>query len=204
MRIIVSFIAFLTVFLMAGLAVAAKIPSACSAQAPRGAPVWNGNELPLTSLCRTAYIALHDDSKLVPDFVSWLLTSHNALGCFPRKDSFAPDPDLPPDRRAELADYEGQHDIYDRGHFAPNSDFAWDAEVQRESFYLSNMSPQASHLNQWEWGSLEAATRAWVITRNSLAIDNVDVDRCMKLVDIGIECLKCRPRSVPPPFQFGS
>ncbi|ASG23224.1 DNA/RNA non-specific endonuclease [Nitrospirillum viridazoti] len=153
-----------------GSAQSAEIPAACQAQAPWGAPQWSGTEPRLTPLCRRAYVVLHDDVKLVPDFVSWSLTAEHALGCLPRKDSFAPDPDLPPDHRAELADYKGHAGVYDRGHFAPNSDFEWDAQVQRESFYLSNMSPQASHLNQWEWEALEEATRAWALDRGPLIV----------------------------------
>lgn len=149
---------------------AAQIPPTCAALAPWGAPIWSGAEPSLTPLCRTAYVVLHDDGRLVPDFVSWHLSAEHALGCLPRKDSFKPDPDLPAGRRAELADYKGQTGVYDRGHFAPNSDFAWDADVQRQSFYLSNMSPQASHLNQWEWEMLEAATRAWAVTRGELIV----------------------------------
>jgi len=151
------------------LATAAQIPAACSAQAPWGAPTWSVGEPPLTPLCRTAYVVLHDDSKLVPEFVSWKLTADHALGCFPRKDAFAPDPDLPPGHRAELADYKG-HVGFDRGHFAPNSDFEWDADVERQSYYLSNMSPQVSHLNQWEWEQLEADTRAWTLSHTTLIV----------------------------------
>jgi endonuclease G len=120
-------------------------------------------------LCRPGYVAIHDDKKLVPEFVAWVLTAEKAIGCLPRRDAFAPDPDLQPGHRAELADYKG-HPGYDRGHFAPNSDFAWDADVQRQSFYLSNMSPQVSHLNQWQWENLEAATRAWALQHEALIV----------------------------------
>lgn len=149
---------------------AADIPTACKDQAPWGAPQWVDGEPQLTPLCRTAYVVLHDNAKLVPDFVSWRLTAAHALGCLPRKDSFKADPDLPSGHRAELGDYKGQVGVYDRGHFAPNSDFSWDADVQSQSFYLSNMSPQASHLNQWEWEVLESTTRAWAVQRKSLIV----------------------------------
>ncbi|MDB5394837.1 MAG: endonuclease [Rhodospirillales bacterium] len=169
MRNILCGLAFCIGGLLSGLASAVEIPAACASQAPWGAPTWENGEPALTPLCRTAYIALHDPRKLVPDFVSWQLTRDHSLGCFPRKNSFAPDPDLAPGHRAELADYKN-HPGFDRGHFAPNSDFEWDADVERESFYLSNMSPQASHLNQWEWEQLEAVTRAWTLTHAALIV----------------------------------
>ena len=148
---------------------AAEIAPACALQAPWGAPTWSGPEPALTPLCRKAYVVLHDDSRLVPAFVSWQLTAKHALGCLPRHDAFAPDPELAPGHRAELSDYRN-HPGFDRGHFAPNSDFEWDALVERQSFYLSNMSPQASHLNQWEWEELEAATRTWTLSRPALVV----------------------------------
>jgi endonuclease G len=148
---------------------AGTIPPDCAIHSPWGAPDWKSADLTLTLLCRPGYVAIHDDRKLVPEFVAWVLTADKALGCLPRKDAFAPDPDLPAGQRAELADYKGQAG-YDRGHFAPNSDFEWDADVQRQSFYLSNMSPQASHLNQWQWENLEAATRAWALSRQTLIV----------------------------------
>jgi endonuclease G len=167
-RLLAAFAFSLSAFLALS-ADAAQIPAACSTQAPWGAPTWSSAEPTLTPLCRTAYVVLHDDMKLVPDFVSWQLTAEHATGCAARINSFAPDPDLLQGHRAELADYKG-HPGFDRGHFAPNADFAWDADVERQSFYLSNMSPQASHLNQWEWEQLEAATRAWTLQHPTLIV----------------------------------
>lgn len=163
------------------LAASTAIPRECKDHAPWGSPEWTKRAPTLTPLCRTGYVALHDDEKLVPQFVSWSLTSETALGCLPRKNSFAPDPDLPEGQRAELADYKGKKG-YDRGHFAPNSDLAWDQDVQRESFYLSNMSPQVSHLNQWQWEALEAATRTWALERNLIVMDGPFWDRTPKTI----------------------
>jgi endonuclease G len=168
-NLLTAFILSFSCLLFTVSATAVQIPTACSAQAPWGAPTWNTADPALTPLCRTAYVVLHDDAKLVPDFVSWQLTAEQALGCASRKNTFAPDPDLPQGHRAELADYKG-HPGFDRGHFAPNADFAWDADVERQSFYLSNMSPQASHLNQWEWEQLEAATRSWTLQHATLIV----------------------------------
>lgn len=160
----------LPLILLCGLAQAAGIPKECAAHAPWGAPKWKDHEPAMAALCRQGYVALHDNTKLVPQFVSWELTPERSLGCLPRKDSFAPDPDLDGRPRAELKDYAGHKGVWDRGHFAPNADFQWDLDAQRESFYLSNMSPQASNLNQWQWEKLEAVTRAWAQTRGAIVI----------------------------------
>lgn len=56
-------------------------------------------------------------------------------------------------------DYRGSG--YDRGHLAPFADFAYDAELARETFALSNVSPQARQFNQGVWRELEELTRDW-------------------------------------------
>jgi endonuclease G len=57
------------------------------------------------------------------------------------------------------ADYRGSG--YDRGHLAPFADFAWNDEQALETFYLSNISPQARQFNQGVWRELEELTRDW-------------------------------------------
>jgi len=56
-------------------------------------------------------------------------------------------------------DYRGSG--YDRGHLAPFADFAWNREYAQETFYLSNISPQARQFNQGVWRELEELTRDW-------------------------------------------
>ena len=56
-------------------------------------------------------------------------------------------------------DYRGSG--YDRGHLAPFADFAYDANRANETFYLSNISPQARQFNQGVWRELEELTRDW-------------------------------------------
>ena len=51
---------------------------------------------------------------------------------------------------------------YDRGHLAPAADLAWSEESMDDSFYMSNMSPQAPSFNRGIWKKLEEQTREWV------------------------------------------
>lgn len=48
---------------------------------------------------------------------------------------------------------------FDRGHLAPNADFAHDNQAQVESFYMSNMMPQQPDVNQQTWAKLENRIR---------------------------------------------
>ncbi len=73
-----------------------------------------------------------------------------------RTDDFREDPRVLT-RTAQPADYSKSG--YDRGHLAPAADMGWSKKVMSESFYMSNMSPQAPSLNRGIWLKLEDKTR---------------------------------------------
>lgn len=52
---------------------------------------------------------------------------------------------------------------YDRGHLAPSADFRWSRDAMSESYYYSNISPQAPQFNRGKWADLEALMRKYVI-----------------------------------------
>lgn len=60
---------------------------------------------------------------------------------------------------ASLADYKKSG--YDRGHLSPAADFAFDEKAMSETFYMSNMSPQAGSFNRGIWKDLESQVRIW-------------------------------------------
>ena len=75
-----------------------------------------------------------------------------------RSDDFRPDPQITTGS-AVLADYKGAG--YDRGHLSPAADFAFSQEAMSETFYMSNMSPQAGSFNRGIWKDLESNVRDW-------------------------------------------
>lgn len=75
-----------------------------------------------------------------------------------RSDDFRPDPAISTGS-ATLADYKGAG--YDRGHLSPAADFAFSQEAMSETFYMSNMSPQAGSFNRGIWKDLETEVRNW-------------------------------------------
>jgi len=128
-----------------------------------------------TLIVREGYTLLHNNVDLIADWVSYHLTRAYVNGDEERPGSsaFQPDPELMAGRRAELSDYAGWARVYDRGHQASNADSRGRGmKVVLESFYLSNMTPQSSTLNQQRWRLLEdriqnlARDRGelWVIT----------------------------------------
>ncbi|WP_281696456.1 DNA/RNA non-specific endonuclease [Bacteroides clarus] len=50
---------------------------------------------------------------------------------------------------------------YDRGHQIPSADRQATDEMNRQTFYFSNMTPQLGQLNQKMWGKLEAKVRTY-------------------------------------------
>lgn len=77
---------------------------------------------------------------------------------FKRKDDFRKDPRVRTGS-AELSDYKGSG--YDRGHLAPAADFSYDEFALSQTFYMSNMSPQAASFNRGIWKKLEDQVRNW-------------------------------------------
>lgn len=50
---------------------------------------------------------------------------------------------------------------YDRGHLVPAHDMNFNEQAMRESFYMSNVSPQVPDFNRGIWKSLENKVRSW-------------------------------------------
>ncbi len=75
-----------------------------------------------------------------------------------RTNDFRPDPKITTGS-STLADYKGSG--YDRGHLTPAADMSFDKSAMSETFYMSNMSPQAPQFNRGIWQQLEAQVRTW-------------------------------------------
>lgn len=59
---------------------------------------------------------------------------------------------------------------YTRGHLAPAGDMAFDDLAMKESFYMSNVSPQLKQLNNGIWKELEENIRDWTYKAETLYI----------------------------------
>ena len=74
-------------------------------------------------------------------------------------DPFQPDPDLPVGQRTELDEYKGSG--YQRGHICASADRLNSKEANEQTFYLSNIMPQSSGLNNGIWSDMENKMRTW-------------------------------------------
>ncbi len=93
------------------------------------------------------------------DWVAYPLLDTHTYGDAERKsEQFKPDP-MVESGSATPADYVRSG--YDRGHLAPAGDFKFSQRMMGESFYMSNMSPQAPQFNRGIWEHLEELVRNW-------------------------------------------
>lgn len=120
-------------------------------------------------LCYTSFAVLHSPVSRTPLWAAEVLGDDAVKSArqIDRASSFEPDTRLQPSDRAELSDY--LRSGYDRGHLAPSGDMP-DHKAQAESFYLSNIVPQAARLNRGSWADLESSVRDKAVADGRLYI----------------------------------
>jgi endonuclease G len=142
------------------------LPAAqCAQHTPWGQPVATKPDAAL--ICRQGYFLYHDNQAKIPVWVAWNITPEHVNGCVARTDAFAADQSIP-GKSATPADYVGSG--YDKGHLANDAHQSWDLAVEKESFLMTNMSPQLPGLNRGIWKLLETASGAWVYSRKHTLI----------------------------------
>lgn len=102
----------------------------------------------------------------IPNWVTWELTADETKGNAPRYNSFSSDPRV--EGSAEKWDYN--YSGYDRGHMAPAGDMKWSEEVMKNTFFMTNICPQANSLNTGTWKKLEEKCRQWARADSSIII----------------------------------
>jgi endonuclease G len=117
---------------------------------------------------KPGYVISYNSSRKVPNWVSWELNT-SYLGTTDRQDDFRIDSTLPSTLpQATLSDYSGSG--YDRGHMCPSADRTLTVTANSETFYLTNMVPQAANNNRGPWANLEEYSRSLVQTGKELFI----------------------------------
>ena len=104
------------------------------------------------------YSICYRESYEQAEWSAYMLDDSQLVKNAGRSDDFRPDPQISTGS-ATLADYKGSG--YDRGHLSPAADFSFSQEAMSETFYMSNMSPQAGGFNRGIWKDLEAEVREW-------------------------------------------
>jgi endonuclease G len=123
---------------------------------------------PNNYLMTPRYFALsYNRDKGGANWVSWRL-QRSDLGPADRSE-FRPDATLPsPFRRTVPRDYTNSG--FDRGHLCPRSDRTATQPMADSTFLMTNIVPQAPHLNQRAWNDLEEYTRNLLKPRTALYV----------------------------------
>lgn len=102
------------------------------------------------------------------DWVAYPLLDYEISGDAERKnEQFQPDLSVI-NGTALSSDYTRSG--YDRGHLAPAGDFKFSQRIMRETFFMSNITPQVPQFNRGIWKELEEQIRRWAIRDNGLYI----------------------------------
>ena len=114
-------------------------------------------------LIKPQYVLSYNESKSIPNWVSWQL-NESWLGDVRRckgdnrKDGFSIDEDLPVAISPVLpTDYKGSG--FDRGHMIPSGDRTDSPENNCATFRMTNIIPQTPSLNRGPWETLENYAR---------------------------------------------
>ena len=116
-------------------------------------------------LCRIGYAVNYNYTTKVAYYAVEVVRPENLNKAVPRKDEFREDPEVPPQYRSTLKDYQASG--FDRGHIAPAADLAFSAQAMSESFFLTNMMPQVPGNNRGIWKYTEEMTRFYVQKYNT-------------------------------------
>jgi len=114
------------------------------------------------------YTLRYVDRYKVADWVAYPLLAYKISGDADREgEQFQPDPAVKAGT-ALSSDYTKSG--YDRGHLAPAGDFKFSQRMMGETFYMSNIAPQAPQFNRGIWKELEEQVRHWAVRDNGLYV----------------------------------
>jgi endonuclease G len=123
-----------------------------------------GNTFLSKTTLKISYSPRHKQAS----WVYYPLGPEQLKNCVKRSGSFLPDPRLSREDSAQLSDYSGSG--FDKGHLSPAADNRWSDAAMKESFHLSNISPQPPMFNQHIWAKLEGLVRAWGMEGEGLVV----------------------------------
>lgn len=113
------------------------------------------------------YTLSYSEKDEQAEWVAYKLTSKSFNKHISRTNNFKADKRVTTGS-ASLNDYK--HSGYDRGHLAPAGSMKINKTSMKESFYMSNMSPQKPSFNRGIWKRLEEKVRYWSELNDSVFV----------------------------------
>ena len=138
-------------------------------------PLPKGVELPQLKRKRAEQVIQHEGYTVsynadyrIANWVAYVLTDKEARSDkAERQNKFVVDPLV---KGASATNEDYTRTGFDRGHLAPAGDMKWSEKAMRESFYLSNITPQRPGLNRGIWKELEEQIRLWARENGAVLI----------------------------------
>ena len=119
-------------------------------------------------LSKPDYVLSYNNSKGTANWVSWHLSSA-WTGSASRCNCFKQDTSLPSNFfRATSSDYTNSG--FDRGHLCPSADRTSTGNSNENTFYMTNIAPQAPDNNQRTWANFENYLRSVISDGNEIHI----------------------------------
>lgn len=119
-------------------------------------------------MVKNAFTLSYNKNKGIANWVSWHLSTA-WKGETDRQNDFRPDSDLP-QNWYEVTPRDYASTGFDRGHLCPSSDRDGSLEDNQETFFMTNMTPQAPDHNRGVWKSLEEYERTLTLQGNEVYI----------------------------------
>ena len=85
-------------------------------------------------------------------------------------DPFQVDPDIPAEYRTNPNQIYDTQYFMSRGHMCPSADRLRSKEVNEQTYYMSNIVPQNSALNEGIWLDMENKLRSWVNSKTTVYV----------------------------------
>lgn len=127
-------------------------------------PVSGNEQLVHHKYFTLAYNETHEQAE----WVAYSLTREQLTQPWVKRPDWYQEDSMVRTGSATWEDYRGSG--FDRGHLVPAADRAFSAEAIRETFLMSNISPQSRHFNAGIWRELEELTRNWAKRNKKLYI----------------------------------
>ena len=119
-------------------------------------------------LMRRGFSLGYSDKYKQALWVSYILKKEDLHSRYRRRSfSFRKDPAVKKDP-VHPKDYRKTG--YDRGHLAPAGDMSYHLEALKESFYMTNISPQYPACNRGIWKKLEQQVRIWAEREGKICV----------------------------------
>lgn len=104
-----------------------------------------------------------DKSKRASCWVAYPLHAFHRSPNYGRSDLWAYDPDLKQSEQADIVRTYAQSNVYARGHQLPSADRVSVVEMNAQTFYATNMTPQRHDLNSNYWATIEDRVRKNIV-----------------------------------------